>query len=76
MITIGERFMYGKQEFEVTSFDELDKNTLPRMVQICEETGKYPAQIFAKKVLKSGKLSKNGGMFYKFKKSGNFSKAF
>ncbi|AUR82971.1 hypothetical protein NVP1030O_55 [Vibrio phage 1.030.O._10N.222.55.F9] len=38
------------------------------------DSGKEPVYYYARKVLKSGKASKQCGMFYRFTKTGNFIK--
>ena len=71
---IGTKFFQGKTEYVVYRVQPFDKE-LVRLIEIAEETGKYPAMFFARKVLKSGKKSKQGGVFYHFHKTGNFIKA-
>lgn len=71
--SIGHKFFVGKQEFEVSNVVPFDPE-LTAIIKMAEKTGKEPVQYFASKVLKSGKKSKQGGMFYRFKESGNFVK--
>ena len=68
-----ETFTIGNQEWEVTKIEMFDAS-LTRLIEAMVSSGKVPAQYFARKVLKSGKISKQSGLFYKFEKSGRFIK--
>ena len=71
---VGERFKTGSTEWEVSKIEEYD-SSLVNIIRKMKETGKEPRMFFARKILKSGKLSeKQGGMFFRFE-SGNFIKA-
>lgn len=69
----NEAFTIGKTSYQVTRVDDLAGfESLKKNLLI---TGKEPKLYHASKVLKSGKLSeRQGGIFYKFKSSGNFLK--
>lgn len=58
---IGERFNHKGTEYEITSVMPLDGFVADELVKM----GKAPFWYQASKVLKSGKLSVNGGTFYK-----------
>lgn len=70
---IGTKFFVGKTEYIVDRVEEVSSE-LKAYRKALEESGKDCAMYFASKVLKSGKKSKQGGMFYRFSKSGNFIK--
>jgi hypothetical protein len=70
---IGEKFKIGQQEFIVDNADPIDPK-LARMIEAMQKTGKDAVLYFASKVLKSGKKSVQGGMFYRFTESGNYIK--
>jgi len=70
---IGETFFIGKQEYIVNRVEDIDPE-LKNMINRMKETGKITAQFFASKVLKSGKESKQGGLFYRFEKTGSYIK--
>lgn len=70
---IGTKFSIGKTEYIVDSVEEMDSE-LKAVVTAMKNSGKDAAMYFASKVLKSGKKSKQGGMFYRFTESGNFIK--
>lgn len=72
---INTKFKVGKTEYQVTSITPISSDR-PATIKIMNQTGKDLFSYFAAKVLPSGKLSKNGGMFYRFTESGNFMKAF
>lgn len=71
MLSLNVQFKYGKDTYQVTMINDLDG--LDALKRTCRETGKEECQYHASKVLKSGKLSKTGGMFLRFK-SGDFVK--
>lgn len=70
---IGTTFTVGKTEYVVDRVEEMNPE-LTNCIRAMKETGKDTAMYFASKVLKSGKKSKQGGMFYRFTKSGRFIK--
>lgn len=70
---VGAKFTIGQTEYIVDRVDAVDAQ-LTATRSAMAETGKDAALYFASKVLKSGKKSKQGGMFYRFSKSGNFIK--
>ena len=59
--------------YEVNKIEEVDSN-LKFVREKMIKSGKEASLYFASKVLKSGKKSIQGGMFYRFAKSGNFIK--
>ena len=69
---VGEVFAIGRQEWEVTQADSMapHKNVEQDLI----ENGKDGFWFFARKVLKSGRISKQTGMFYRFTKSGQYIK--
>lgn len=70
---IGTKFTVANTEYIVDAVQEFEP-TLTALIQNLETEGKDPAMYFASKVLKSGKTSSQGAMFYRFTKSGNFVK--
>lgn len=72
---VGLTFKHGAkaQEWEVTRAECLSpyKHAARAMI----DNGKEPVYFYARKVLKSGKPSKQCGMFYKFINSDSFIKA-
>jgi len=69
---LGEVFTIGHQEWEVTQADSMapHKNLERDLI----ENGKDGFWFFARKVLKSGRISKQTRMFYRQTKSGNYIK--
>lgn len=69
---VGEVFSIGRQEWEVTQADSMapHKNVERDLI----ENGKDGFWFFARKVLKSGRVSKQTGMFYRHTKSGQYIK--
>lgn len=49
---IGTKFFVGKTEYIVDRVEPFDTG-LKRLIEIAEQTGKYPAMFFASKVLKA-----------------------
>ncbi len=70
---IGTTFSYHSGEYVVDSIEPIDRK-LTKTIEALQESGKDTALYFASKVLKSGKKSKQGGMFYRFTKTGNYVK--
>lgn len=70
---IGTTFDLGGNTYIVDSVQEFEKE-LTAIRSAAEKSGKDTAMYFASKLLKSGKKSKQGGMFYRFSKSGTFIK--
>ncbi len=70
---IGNTFFVGATEYVVDSVEEISTD-LVACRRALVKSGKDCAMYFASKVLKSGKKSKQGGMFYRFSESGNFIK--
>jgi hypothetical protein len=70
---IGEEFKIGKQSFVVNQADAFDPE-LVHVISALKKSGKDAVMYFASKVLKSGKPSVQGGMFYRFTESGNYIK--
>ena len=69
----GTKFRVKNTEYvldEVVPVDDSLKMVIDELVK----NGKDQAIYFASKVLKSGNKSVQGGMFYRFEKSGNFVK--
>ncbi len=70
---IGEKFFVGSTEYAVNSFENVSDD-LKFVKDSLLNSGKDAVIYYASKVLKSGKRSAQGGMFYRFTKSGNFVK--
>ncbi len=73
MDLLGTTFKCSGFDWIVTSIDPFDES-FKKSIEAMEKTGKHPARFFARKVLKSGKESKQGGMFYCFKDGNKFIK--
>ena len=69
---LGEVFTIGRQEWEVTQADSMAPEK--HLHEALTENGKDGFWFFARKVLKTGRISKQTGMFYRFTKSGNYIK--
>ena len=69
-----ETFKLGNTSYIVNKIEEIDES-LSFVREAMKKSGKETAMYFASKLLKNGKESKQGGMFYRFVKSGNFVKA-
>jgi hypothetical protein len=70
---IGEEFKIGKQAFVVNQADACDPEHT-HVIDALKKSGKDAVMYFASKVLKSGKPSVQGAMFYRFTESGNYIK--
>jgi len=70
---VGTLFVVGSTPYKIDQVQRIDPE-LTAMIKALESSGKDPAMYFASKVLKSGKPSKQGGMFYRFTASGHFVK--
>lgn len=70
---IGTKFFIGNTQYIVDKVEAFDPK-LTSLIKAITKSGKDAAMYFASKVLKSGKQSKQGGMFYRCSKSGNFIK--
>ena len=74
---VGERrkemktFNYKQETYQVTKIESLEH--LPALAADLKRGDKLPAMFHASLLLKSGKLSSRGGVFYRFT-SGNFLK--
>ena len=71
---LGEAFTIGRQEWEVTQAYSMAPNK--NVEQDLILNGKDGFWFYARKVLKSGRASKQSGMFYRFTKSGQYIKVF
>lgn len=69
----GTKFLIGSVEWVIDSV-EIVTDDLIFVKNALLESGKDAAIYRASRVLKSGKRSVQGGMFYRFSKSGNFVK--
>ncbi len=71
---VGNTFTHGinNQKWEVTRAECM--MPYPHAGQAMLDSGKDAIYYYARKVLKSGKISKQCGMFYRFTKSNNFVK--
>lgn len=69
----GQVFQYGKEEYVIDSVQPVS-DELKALIKEMNDNGKEAAFYFASKVLKSSKKSKQGGMFIRHIKSGNFIK--
>ena len=70
---IGTTFKHGNNEYIIDSVDVLGSD-MEATKNALVDTGKDAAFYYASKVLKSGKPSKQGGMFYRFTQTNNFIK--
>jgi hypothetical protein len=70
---IGTKFFIGSTEYVVDSFENVSDD-LKFVKDALLKSGKDAVVYYASKALKSGKRSVQGGMFYRFTKSGNFVK--
>lgn len=70
---IGTKFYAGSTKYVVDSVEAFDEG-LTHLIAEAKKNGEDAAMYFASKVLKSGKKSKQGGMFCRFTESGDFVK--
>lgn len=70
---IGTTFQIGKVTYVVDKVEPVDTK-FKAMTDAMVKSGKDAVIYYASKVLKSGKKSVQGGMFYRFTETGNFIK--
>ena len=70
---VGTTFYAGSTQYIVDSVEAYDES-LTHLIAAAKKSGQDAAMYFASKVLKSGKKSKQGGMFYRYAESGDFMK--
>ncbi len=68
-------FEYKGEKYSIKRIEQVDES-LKFMIDEFKKTGKDLFYYHATKVLKTGKISAQGGTFLRFTKSGNFIKLF
>ena len=69
----GDEFSCGGFDWVISSIEAIDQN-MKKTIEAMVNSGKEPVRYFASKKLKSGKQSKQGGLFFMFKESQKFIK--